>query len=87
MDPTEWQVRTVLGDCISTARGHSPIPAPQCRQHALISDFLGLAHLSLREEAALATNWIEGPTRRVETTEPYVGHQDGADLQAVYQKI
>ena len=36
-----------------------PAPAPQCRQHALISDFLDLARLSLRGEAALATNWIK----------------------------
>ena len=55
--PTEWQVRTVLGDCISRARV-IPVQAPQYRQHALISDFLDLAHLSIQEEAALATNWI-----------------------------
>ena len=29
----------------------------------------------------------QGLTRRVETTEPCVGHQDGADLQTVYRKI
>ena len=29
------------------------------RQHALISDFLDLANLSIQEEAALATNWIK----------------------------
>ena len=52
--PTEWQVRTVLGDCRSNARVIS-IQAPQCR----ISDFLDLANLSIREEAALATNWIK----------------------------
>ena len=56
--PTECQVRTVLGDCISKAKVIS-IQAPQYRQYALISDFLDLAHLSIREEAALATNWIE----------------------------
>ena len=56
--PTEWQVRTVLGDCISRARV-IPVQAPQYRQHALISDFLDLAHLSIQEEAALATNWIK----------------------------
>ena len=36
-----------------------PVQAPQYRQYALISDFLDLAHLSVREEAALATNWIK----------------------------
>ena len=37
-----------------------PDQAPQYRQHALISDFLDLAHLSLQEEAALVTaNWIK----------------------------
>ena len=56
--PTEWQVRTVLGDCISRARVVS-IQAPHYRQHALISDFLDLANLSIREEAALATDWIK----------------------------
>ena len=45
--PTEWQVRTVLGDCISKARIIS-IQAPQYRQYALISDFLDLAKLSIR---------------------------------------
>ena len=59
--PTEWQVRTVRGDCIFKAKVIS-IQAPQYRQHALISDFLDLANLSIREEALLATNWIkDGP--------------------------
>ena len=31
----------------------------QYRQQALISDFLDLANLSVQEEAALATNWID----------------------------
>ena len=39
MVPTEGQVRTVLGDCISRARV-IPVQAPQYRQFALISDFL-----------------------------------------------
>ena len=56
--PTEWQVRTVLGDCISRAKV-IPVQAPQYRQYALISDFLDLAHLSIQEEAALATNSIK----------------------------
>ena len=33
--------------------------APQYRQNALISDFLDFSNLSIREEAALATNWIK----------------------------
>ena len=44
--PTQWQVRTVLGDCISKAKAVS-IQAPQYRQHALISDFLDQAMSSL----------------------------------------
>ena len=56
--PTEWQVRTVLGGCVSRAKV-IPAPAPQHRQHKPISDFLDLAHLNLREEAPLATNWIK----------------------------
>ena len=51
--PTEWQIRTILGDCISNARVIS-IQAPQ-----LISDFLDLATLSIRDDAALASNWIK----------------------------
>ena len=35
------------------------IRAPQYRQFALVSDFLDLANLSIREEAAMATNWIK----------------------------
>ena len=61
----EWQVRTVLGDCISKANVIS-IQAPQYRQHApknrqraVTSDFLDLAHISLHEEAALAANWLK----------------------------
>ena len=57
---TEWQVRTVLGYCISRARV-IPVQAPQYRQHALISDFLDLSNLSF-QEAALATNWIKDRT-------------------------
>ena len=59
MVPTEWQVRTVLGDCISRAKV-IPAQAPQYRQYELISDFLDLANLSIEEEAALATNSIKG---------------------------
>ena len=44
--PTKWQIHTVLGDCISRAKV-IPAPAPQYRQHAPISDFLDLAHLSV----------------------------------------
>ena len=36
--------------------------APQYRQHALISDFLDHAKLSIQEDAALATSWIKGFT-------------------------
>ena len=52
------QIRAVLGDCISRTRILS-IQAPQYRQHALISDFLDLAHLNQQQEAALVTNWIK----------------------------
>ena len=56
--PTEWHVRTILGDCISKAKVIT-VQELQFRQYALISDFLDLAHLSVQEEAALATNWIK----------------------------
>ena len=58
MVPTEWQVRTVLGDCIPKAKT-IPIQPPRFRQYALISDFLDLSNLGFQEEAALATNWIK----------------------------
>ena len=59
--PTEWQVRTILGDCVSKARVIT-VQAPQYREHASISDFLDLVNLSVQEEAALATNWIDDQT-------------------------
>ena len=61
---SEWflqngkQVRTVPKDCIARAKV-IPAQAPQYRQEALIRDFLDLANLSLREEAALHTNRIK----------------------------
>ena len=42
-----------------------PAQAPQCRQYALIFDFLDLANLSIQEEAALATNWIKDRPERL----------------------
>ena len=78
--PTEQQVGTALEDCISRAKV-TPSQAPPYRQHALTSDFLDIANLSIQEGAALDTNWIKDrfttlrwPPRR-------------ADLQAVYRKI
>ena len=59
------------------SKSDSAAQAPPYRQYARISNFLDLANLSTQEEAALATNWIKDPIRRVEATEPYVGHQDG----------
>ena len=56
--PTEWQVRSVLGLRLSKARVITS-QAPQYRQFALISEFLDVADLSIRDEAALATNWIK----------------------------
>ena len=50
MVPTEWQVRSVLGDCLCMAKLMSN-RAPQYRQYILINDFLDLANLSIREEA------------------------------------
>ena len=81
--PTEWQVRTVLGDCISRAKV-IPVQAPQYRQYAPISDFLDLDNWSLqRERSSIGHELNRGPTRRVETTEPYVGHQDGPEILLV----
>ena len=74
--PTEWQVRSVLGDCLSKSKVIT-VQAPQYRQYALISDFLDLAHLSLQEEAALATNWIKDRPEGFQASEPSVGHHGG----------
>ena len=63
--PTEWPIRTVLGDCISRAKVR-PAQAPQCRQHALIST----RGSSIRHELD------QGPTWRVKASEPCVCHQD-----------
>ena len=52
------------------------VRSPQYRQYALISDFLDLAKLSIREEAALATNWIKDGPEGFEASEPRVGHHD-----------
>ena len=41
------------------------IQAPQYRQYALVSDFLDLANLGIREEALLATNWIKDRPERL----------------------
>ena len=58
--PTQWQVRTVSSWRLQIeSKKVIPVQAPQYRQYAVISDFLNLAHLSVREEAALATNWIK----------------------------
>ena len=73
--PTGWQVRTVLGDCITKTKLIS-IRAPPYRQYALISDFLDLANLSLRDEATLATNWIKDLPDGLKTSEPSIGHYD-----------
>ena len=62
--PTDWDVRTLLENCMSRARV-IPVQPLQYRQYALISDFLDLAHLSTRKEGALATNWIKDRPERL----------------------
>ena len=84
--PTEWQVRTVLGDCKSRAKV-IPIQAPQYRQHALISDFLDLAHLSIREEAALATNWIKDRTEGLKLQNLALAAMTGPVLSSLQRNL
>ena len=74
--PTEWQVRTVLGVCIPRAEV-IPAQAPQYPQRALLSDFLDLVQYEYKRRSSIGHELVQGPTRRVETTEPYVGYQDG----------
>ena len=76
--PTERQVRTVLGDCISRAKV-IPAQAPQYGHCALISDFLDLANFEhrRRRRSSIGHELDQGPTRRVEAAEPCVGNQDG----------
>ena len=83
---TAWQVRTILGDCISKARVIT-VQAPQYRQHALISDFLDLANLSVQEEAALATNWIDDRPEGVKASEPCVSHHSKISDEQFSEKI
>ena len=45
---------------------------PQCRQHALISDFLDLDNLSVQEEAAVATDLIDDLPEGLTLQEPCV---------------
>ena len=82
--PTEW--RTFLEDCISRAKV-IPGQAVEYRQYALISDFLDLANLSIKEEAAQATNWIKYEPEGLKLTEPCVGHQDGPIYRQFTGKI
>ena len=54
---SEWFLQSgKFGQYLETAK---PRQAPQNRQHALISDFLDVANLSVQEEATLATYWID----------------------------
>ena len=82
MGPPAWQVRTVLGDCISRATV-VPAQAPQYRQCALVSEFMDLANLCVQEEAALAANWIKDRPEWLKLQNPYVGPPDGP----IYRKV
>ena len=75
--PTEWKVRSVFGLCHSKARVITS-QAPQYWQSALISEFLDLANLSIRDEAALATNWIKNRPEGFEASESCIGQHDRA---------
>ena len=57
---TEWQVRTVLGDCTyPRQKWHQFERHSIGKTRSLISDFLDFSNLSIREEAALARNRIK----------------------------
>ena len=71
--PTEWEVRTILGDCMSKARVITT-QEPQYQKHALICDFLDLANLSVQDEAALATTWIDDRPEGLKASERCVRH-------------
>ena len=55
-------------------------------QHSLISDFLDLAHLSLQEEAALATNWIKGRPEELKIQNLALATMTGPDVQHTVNK-
>ena len=63
MDPAEWQVRSVLGDCTSKAKVIS-IHAPQFPGiFALISDLLDLAKLQKKNRgSSIGHDLDQGPT-------------------------
>ena len=71
--PTKWQVRTVLGDCISKAKAVS-IRAPQYRQYTLTIDFLDFANFDHTRGSSIGHELDQGPTRRVEASELGNGH-------------
>ena len=59
------------------------IQAPQYRQHALISDFLDLANLSIREEALLATNWIKDRPEGLKLQNPALATKTGPAMSSL----
>ena len=63
-----------------------PVQAPQFRQYALISDFLDLAHLSFREEAALATTWIKDRPEGLKLQNLAFGHHDAPGVEQFTSK-
>ena len=78
--------RTVLGDCISKAKV-IPKQAPQYRQYALITDFLDLARLSIREEAPQATNWIKDQPEELKLQNLALATMTGPVLRSLPKKL
>ena len=63
------------------------VQAPQYRQFALISDFLDLAHLSTRAEAALATIWIQDRPEGLKLQNLALGTMTGPVLSSVPKTV
>ena len=79
--PAEWQVRTVLGESESDSSSSTSVSAICADQR------LDLANLSIQDEAALGHELDQGPTRRIQATEPFVGHQDGPICRLLTEKV
>ena len=73
MVPAEWQVRTILGDCISKDRVIT-VQAPQYRQHALISDFPRPCQPECTRRSSIGHELDQWSTWRVKVSEPCFSH-------------
>ena len=63
------------------------VQAPQYRQYALITDFLDLARLTIREEAPQATNWIKDRPEGLKLQNLALATMTGPVLRSLPKKL